>query len=861
MDCDATCSASAAATSFVSTWMSTAYCDTKQLACQASQTVASFYPPVTHLLNSVLTGAPSSPSPPPLTQTLLEVDSLDALLSALKQTSLHLKTTAADAAGHASNTAPTQYLLTLKTSALTAASSLPQTFPPLVLSKISTIQSSAQTYRTWFLDVLQANVGMPILILRSLSIYLLFLLILTIIPGFTHGWSGRLLRWPILFLTYFQITIELILYTVLRLTIRVMEGVFQSRTHRRMRGGIWRAKDYDDWLERTRELDESQGRDWWQRTVADEVGSRYNWAFIRELMRDLKNARSNGDTAKALDVLQMCTRKNVGGVMSNELFAFTNSGEPKFIVKEFVGEVCKTISWITEECVDEENKQTEEKKNEDEEAAASLLNSLTLGLLGDPGTPKRGSPVTESPSFSPDTPTSPPRPPKSKSSRLPHSQKRAHIQQFLKRARAAYGRTALVLSGGAAMGTYHFGVVKALYDEGILPHILSGTSAGAVVGAFIGTRTDAEIERDLNVETLELKLRSFGKGWVDLATNLLNHGTLFENDYWMQQIDFFSSGDLTFEEAYKKTGRILCITLSATTKKAPPVLLNYVTSPHITIASAVCASAAVPGFVKAMRLQIKGEDGVVRIQDENKDQLYYDGSIEQDIPTNGLAEMFNCQFFLAAQANPHIVPFFYNNKGDVGRPSRWSIGHREDSWRGGFLLSALELYLKIDMKAKFQFLADLEAAVGFTGTLMTQNNWGNDKNEGLTTMVPQVAFQDYFKLISDPKKKDLERYLQGGQVAAWEKTSLMKTHYSIAHTLNECLAKLAEVDGGTDVPREATFDRKQDERRRSKGKIPSFSGVAKFSPNPVVPSHSAFTFATIEENEELDLPTDPYSKK
>ena len=51
-------------------------------------------------------------------------------------------------------------------------------------------------------------------------------------------------------------------------------------------------------------------------------------------MRDLKNARSNGDTAKALDVLQMCTRKNVGGVMSNELFAFTNSGEPKFIVKE-----------------------------------------------------------------------------------------------------------------------------------------------------------------------------------------------------------------------------------------------------------------------------------------------------------------------------------------------------------------------------------------------------------------------------------------------------------------------------------------------------------------------------------------------
>jgi TAG lipase/lysophosphatidylethanolamine acyltransferase len=48
---------------------------------------------------------------------------------------------------------------------------------------------------------------------------------------------------------------------------------------------------------------------------------------------------------------------------------------------------------------------------------------------------------------------------------------------------------------------------------------------------------------------------------------------------------------MTFEEAYKKTGRILCITLSSTTKKAPPVLVNYITAPHVTIASAIIASA------------------------------------------------------------------------------------------------------------------------------------------------------------------------------------------------------------------------------------------------------------------------------
>ena len=106
--------------------------------------------------------------------------------------------------------------------------------------------------------------------------------------------------------------------------------------------------------------------------------------------------------------------------------------------------------------------------------------------------------------------------------------------------------------------------------------------------------------------------------------------------------------------------------------------------------------------------------------------------------------MFNCQFFLAAQCNPHIVPFFHNSKGDVGCPSRWSRGMQKDSWKGGFLLAALELYLKSDMRAKFYFLNDLEVAVGFTSTMMTQ------EFSGTTTIVPRVSFFDYFRLFSNP---------------------------------------------------------------------------------------------------------------
>jgi len=43
----------------------------------------------------------------------------------------------------------------------------------------------------------------------------------------------------------------------------------------------------------------------------------------------------------------------------------------------------------------------------------------------------------------------------------------------------------LVLSGGGARGIMHLGVIKALQEQGIRPDFISGTSAGAIVGALI----------------------------------------------------------------------------------------------------------------------------------------------------------------------------------------------------------------------------------------------------------------------------------------------------------------------------------------------------------------------------------------
>ena len=87
----------------------------------------------------------------------------------------------------------------------------------------------------------------------------------------------------------------------------------------------------------------------------------------------------------------------------------------------------------------------------------------------------------------------------------------------------------------------------------------------------------------------------------------------------------FTNGNTTFEEAYLRTGRIFCITLSSTSKKASPILINYLSAPNVTIASAVLASAAVPGFISPVQLEYKDSHGVIRSYGEH-DQTYYDGT-------------------------------------------------------------------------------------------------------------------------------------------------------------------------------------------------------------------------------------------
>jgi TAG lipase/steryl ester hydrolase/phospholipase A2/LPA acyltransferase len=47
--------------------------------------------------------------------------------------------------------------------------------------------------------------------------------------------------------------------------------------------------------------------------------------------------------------------------------------------------------------------------------------------------------------------------------------------------------------GGANIGLYHYGVIKALYEEGLLPRVIAGSSVGSIIASFLCTRKMEEL--------------------------------------------------------------------------------------------------------------------------------------------------------------------------------------------------------------------------------------------------------------------------------------------------------------------------------------------------------------------------------
>ncbi|KAI9168552.1 triacylglycerol lipase [Blastocladiella emersonii ATCC 22665] len=165
---------------------------------------------------------------------------------------------------------------------------------------------------------------------------------------------------------------------------------------------------------------------------------------------------------------------------------------------------------------------------------------------------------------------------------------------FFHETKQSFGCSALILEGGATFGLYHMGVVRALHEQKMLPNVISGSAVGALIAALVCIHTDAELEVVFRTGGIDLSAFDQVGAQGNLRRKLVRwfktgHAL---NIKVLENCVRSNVGDLTFEEAFKKTHRILNITVAADRPHDTPQVLNYLTAPNVLIWSAACVSTA-----------------------------------------------------------------------------------------------------------------------------------------------------------------------------------------------------------------------------------------------------------------------------
>lgn len=342
--------------------------------------------------------------------------------------------------------------------------------------------------------------------------------------------------------------------------------------------------------------------------------------------------------------------------------------------------------------------------------------------------------------------------------------------EFFQRASHCYGRSALMLSGGGTLGYFHFGVLKALIEQELCPVVISGASAGSFVAAVVGTHTDDEYLALFENNHLARELTS-NNGDIKLGIGMANKIDMRAIKREMARV----IPDMTFLEAYEKTGRSINITISPAEPRQTSRLLNHIASPNVTIRSAVLASSAVPGIFPPVQLEARDVRG--RLKPYLPSRKWIDGSFSQDLPAKRLARMYGVNHFLVSQVlpglgrEPNMKPGIRKIVSDasvaatkqVVRGCLDFVQHRARV--GPRLATAMEaLNAVIDQ----QFTADVNIVPGFGDTRLT----------------------DVLRLLNE---EEMVQLIAAGERATWPKIPIIHTTTRIGRTLDGILHEF-EVD-------------------------------------------------------------------
>lgn len=343
---------------------------------------------------------------------------------------------------------------------------------------------------------------------------------------------------------------------------------------------------------------------------------------------------------------------------------------------------------------------------------------------------------------------------------------------FFEDTKHSYGQPALMFSGGATLGLFHTGVCKALHAQDLLPKVFSGSSAGALMAGMLGTHTDDELIDLYDGDGFYQHAFHFRK----LAEILRGGGIADVNvlKVFLRQ----NLGNYTFEEAFARTGRHINIAVAPFEGSQSPRIMNELTSPYLLMWSAALASCAVPILFPPVKLTAKNAQG--KNSPYMSSLRWVDGSVRSDFPRDRIARLYNINYTIACQVNPHIVPFMQN---DIER-------HRKDvlSWPSKIVRGQGKVLAMGAMdftRERFGRMPTVRRMLDHGYGIIGQRYYGD------VNIVGNYNLRHYTYMLKNPSKQLFKVLQQEGERATWPKISGIATHARIGKTLEHCLEILS----------------------------------------------------------------------
>jgi len=341
---------------------------------------------------------------------------------------------------------------------------------------------------------------------------------------------------------------------------------------------------------------------------------------------------------------------------------------------------------------------------------------------------------------------------------------------FFNRAHLCFGQSALMFSGSGTFLFFHVGVLKALWEQGLIPDVISGSSGGALIAAVAGSRKPEELGDVFEPEFLE-----FEDDIKNIIRNLApgKKRNLRKND--LMKIIERIVPDVTFEEAYQISGLKINISIAPFERHQKSRLLNAITSPNVMLREAVLASCCIPGVFPPVSLaarNVKGERVPYLPQ-----RKWVDGSLSDDLPMKRLSRLYGVNHFIVSQTNPLTLPFLNSEKrgsGFVSTVSNTAIKTMKD-W--GLAASHL-------MQKPFKENSYASKLINGYIALVSQSYTGD------INILPSNRFLSPTQILASRTSEEVMELLSEGERATWPAIERIRIQTHISRTLNRLIDEI-----------------------------------------------------------------------